>query len=799
MSLRVRLLFNFPTYKVLAISIVSVIVGIASIALSAVGLVNQIWGHFVASGIWSGGLIILCGLFGITASQTRGVCVVKTFMVLAVSSCIASLAAIALSCGGVIFESRFYPETAPRHPNTKMIHGMLIGTGTLQLILSLVCAIICIKHVCCPPKPKRQSLPVQPEASGDLRRGNQLRESQSSSAPLLAKHRRTNEAAAASGPPCEQESANENEPSGSKSHQSRDKHKANKKRQKRNSSDKSSTENRQSSRSPRRRSKEGRRLSNERGNRRNSGEGEDRPQQSSQRNKSPDRYANKPNTVVAPSEESLIIDNSGGLGMAIHLGGPQDNSHGEESVEHLILQNNMDDLPPYEEAVMETGENFAASGFFSDDIVLRQPSQNSQDSIDRLAQDIDNTQLKEIDAEQEALLCLSAAIQSPTSPNSGVSNLLSGCNFSSLSDDSVLDNAHKLSTDLIIHSQENSDAEHEDKNFVPCISHDEKQNLLQKYCGAKPDPQGVIYKGFSRETDVIRESVDARPKRSKSFQHHKERDFARGKSVSSRQLSYDENDDGDKRPDGSFRHTSKSFSRTPSVPSKPPPKPPRTSSLRQNGNKERPKSATLPYSHFAAMKILEGQEKGGDAEQNSPVRNASDQVEPLLDKSSNSSVHQIQPPRFRYPRAKLTKNTFEEPFSENGKGKVSTNDSQNIYPEPQSVSDGSVRPKIDRNLFRLPITQTQDSTTETNEVRSPLKSPTDYSAIPLKDILMKGQGTSSAAKRQSDIEPSSCSSEEESPTEPTSDDRADDTAQDGDRDSLNMYDNEGRPMYSFLL
>jgi hypothetical protein len=58
-----------------------------------------------------------------------------------------------------------------------------------------------------------------------------------------------------------------------------------------------------------------------------------------------------------------------------------------------------------------------------------------------------------------------------------------------------------------------------------------------------PDPQGVVYKGFSRNSNVIKERInDGKPKRSKSFQQTREREFARGKSLSSRHLSLDTED-----------------------------------------------------------------------------------------------------------------------------------------------------------------------------------------------------------------------------------------------------------------
>jgi hypothetical protein len=85
--------------------------------------------------------------------------------------------------------------------------------------------------------------------------------------------------------------------------------------------------------------------------------------------------------------------------------------------------------------------------------------------------------------------------------------------------------------DFLYASQNNSN---DDEHSAPSLSISERQALLEKYNTSDPDPQGVVYKGFSRNSNVIKERInDGKPKRSKSFQQTREREFARGKSLSS--------------------------------------------------------------------------------------------------------------------------------------------------------------------------------------------------------------------------------------------------------------------------
>lgn len=848
MSLRVRLLFNFPTYKVLAISIVSIIVGVASISLSVVGLFNQIWGHYVGTGIWSGSVIAVTGFFGIASAQTRGVCVVKTFMMFSVFSSLVSLGVIALSVGGLIYNSKFYPDVHFRHPNTRMIHGMLLGTGTLQAVLSVVCAAISIKHICCRPKPKTSSPSSDVgEARPAFRRGNE-RQSQSSSAPLMSSgsRQKPQNRTHRSSPDRQQSSSSNNHsaiqqsasctqnPSQVGAHHSRDRSsRQDKRHHKNNSSERSGSD----------------RVHRERNNRTSRG------------NRSPDRYANKPNShpeAAAASETSIETDHN--LAAVSNLNQITiDVESRSNNIEPIFLDNDMDGLPPYEEVIKDTSlEDNLFSLPTTDLMDVESISLSSHNNLSNRASfsiDQDDTRIKEFAAEQEALLCLSAALETPvTSANSGISNLLSDpllftSNLSSLSGSSNLepDNIRKLSTDLVIHSQNNSN---DDEHSTPNLSISERQALFQKYNTSDPDPQGVVYKGFSRNSNVIKERInDGKPKRSKSFQQTREREFARGKSLSSRHLSFDTEDQNNRQiirniddvgtqSERNFRPASKSFSRASSIPGKPPPKPPRTSSLRQTcettSNKYRPKSATLPYSQFAITKILDDgkcsdtQTKDNDSLNHNIVQELIKDEKTMKERDENS-VHKINPPKFRYPRAKLMNTTFQE-FKKYPKESSSTSLQKGstevqsvltdgpplLQPKPNKsmVSDlhveqpckrqNSLNSKTERDLtlplFTLPSLNTDET------IQSPLKSPTDYSVVPLKEILMKGGQPSSKSTHRLSKDCVSSSSDDVSSEESSSSVKsaaADNVegaeVNSGDVDSQNQSDTEGKPMYSFLL
>lgn len=820
MSLRIRLLFNFPTYKVLAISIVSVIVGVASIALSVTGLINQIWGHYVATGIWSGAIMTITGFFGIASAQTRGVCVVKTFMLFSLFSCVVSIGAIALSIGGLIYNSKFYFDVYHLHPNTRLIHGLLLGTATIQTLLSVVCAVICTKHICCSPKQKMQPyLTERDDTSNQLHRGEE-RASQSSSAPLMSRQKRTNGHSSAR---TDLNEAGSNQLTASKrhsrsgEHHSRNKNPEDDGRHKHRSSDRSS-------------SLRGRRHSAERG----------RDQRTSRENRSPDRYADKPilqldTTASVPRQTDASIGDQVTIELESHL-------NNNVNFEQMLIDDDLEGLPPYEE-VIKDNEFDESQGNFID-----------IDSVSLSHDTLDCTRMKEISAEQEALLCLSAALEPPvTSLNSEISNRLSDplilaldTNSLSANSNTESENILKLSTDLVISSQRGSDI---DEQSAPNLAPSERQALRQKYNIADPDPQGVVYKEFSRKSDIIKESInEVKPKRSKSFQHAREREFARGHSLSSRHLSFDkenkrrentdnENGYGEVRSYHTFRPLSKSFSQALTVHSKPPPKPPRTSSLRQaNGiNKVRPKSATLPYSQ-GGLNTMQVDEQDSciatdNATQSKPQNTTlNEKLEP----------NTIQPPKFRYPRPKLTSYTFQEVDKPSISRPVSTLKQKqslelqpimaDVPPHSELVtvdvpphSESILRPFVatvdqfsrhrvsescahssrhPRESLTLPISVLPNST-----VNETLKSPTDYSAIPLKEILLKGQPSDRATQRLSDLErtSSTCSSDASS-VDSSSGDSLDDNeagsannAMNNDRDSLNLSDTEGKPMYSFLL
>lgn len=152
MSLRVRLLFNFPYFKVLALSIILALLGLASIVLSALGFVREIWGHYVGSGIWCGTFVFVTGICGVAAAHWKGIYSVRLFLGTSIVSCFLSVAELGLSAGGLDYNSDFYIKRVRYaiidHGPTKLIHGLLLMISILQFALSLTCAFICAYHAC---------------------------------------------------------------------------------------------------------------------------------------------------------------------------------------------------------------------------------------------------------------------------------------------------------------------------------------------------------------------------------------------------------------------------------------------------------------------------------------------------------------------------------------------------------------------------------------------------------------------------------------------------------------------------
>ena len=181
MSLRVSLLFNFPQYKVIAVSIVIITVGVCSIGASVYGLWKRIWEHDFAPGIWGGALCVLSGILGLCASHFKGVYSVHSFMILSYFACLASAAQLSLSIRGLI-----YGIENKNTGSTSLINGLNVGFSFTQILLSLFSAVICTRQVCC--FKQKQNNRMGNKSKSSFTRG-ELRASGSSNMPLVSSQR----------------------------------------------------------------------------------------------------------------------------------------------------------------------------------------------------------------------------------------------------------------------------------------------------------------------------------------------------------------------------------------------------------------------------------------------------------------------------------------------------------------------------------------------------------------------------------------------------------------------------------
>lgn len=189
MSLRVHLLFNLPQYPITGISIFLIFVGVCSIAATVFGFIEVIWGSYIATGAWGGGMAIITGLYGAGAAYSKGVCSVTSFTVVAYFCCLVSIGQGVMSAAGLEFRSGFYPNvnlyTGINEGHTKIIHAILVGTAGLQFILALILAMICTRHICIGRKKEKVNQNTVLYGSSPFQRGKE-RASSSSQAPLVS-------------------------------------------------------------------------------------------------------------------------------------------------------------------------------------------------------------------------------------------------------------------------------------------------------------------------------------------------------------------------------------------------------------------------------------------------------------------------------------------------------------------------------------------------------------------------------------------------------------------------------------
>ncbi|KAH3861403.1 uncharacterized protein LOC127865913 [Dreissena polymorpha] len=142
-----RLPQTFPHKITLVISLVLCLCACACIVLGVISLTYHLWGYNFATGFWTGGVILLAGMFGIGCSCARNTCSVKTFMIISIFGCLASLGMIALSCGGLDASSGFYQYGQVNHSLTHTVHAINLGLGILQLALCVLSDGLCFYYL----------------------------------------------------------------------------------------------------------------------------------------------------------------------------------------------------------------------------------------------------------------------------------------------------------------------------------------------------------------------------------------------------------------------------------------------------------------------------------------------------------------------------------------------------------------------------------------------------------------------------------------------------------------------------
>lgn len=193
MSLRIRIMFSFPHYQVLIISILLSLLGISEIVLAVVAFIREIWGHYTGAGMWTGLASFIAGIMGITAVNTKGLCIIRLFFSASVVSIFISFTLMVLSSGGLDIESGFYSHP-PRSisTSTQIVHGFLLGVGLLQFILSILTSYICFKHLFWNERSiknrHKRALDNITSAEGGIQRFG--RASTNSNAPLVSGHKR---------------------------------------------------------------------------------------------------------------------------------------------------------------------------------------------------------------------------------------------------------------------------------------------------------------------------------------------------------------------------------------------------------------------------------------------------------------------------------------------------------------------------------------------------------------------------------------------------------------------------------
>ncbi|KAL4240782.1 hypothetical protein ACF0H5_001570 [Mactra antiquata] len=144
---RQALPLTFPHRTVFVISFVLCLCACASIVNAVLAWNNLLWGFYFGTGFWCGAIILLAGMFGIVASFVRNICSVKTYMIISIFGCMASLGMIALAAGGLDSDSGFYDGNNRGVLMTHVVHAVYLGLGLLQLTMCVLSDGVCVYYL----------------------------------------------------------------------------------------------------------------------------------------------------------------------------------------------------------------------------------------------------------------------------------------------------------------------------------------------------------------------------------------------------------------------------------------------------------------------------------------------------------------------------------------------------------------------------------------------------------------------------------------------------------------------------
>lgn len=173
---------KMPNENLFVLSIIQLLCGLAAVVLSGVAVTKVVFLYQMATGLWSGFLMLATGFHGILTARR---CTPKTLVSLLIFCVLVALSACLLACvsvAGLIEDGILRPDTsftllaasnpsyyasvspaghpedfphrriaASNHPprlHQVMLHVLLLVIGILEASVSVACAVLCCRQIC---------------------------------------------------------------------------------------------------------------------------------------------------------------------------------------------------------------------------------------------------------------------------------------------------------------------------------------------------------------------------------------------------------------------------------------------------------------------------------------------------------------------------------------------------------------------------------------------------------------------------------------------------------------------------